>query len=569
MRYTDRSLVTVAVLMSAACTGQVLNWEPDAEGPGSSGSATSASGSTPGAANGMTTTEVQALPTSGLRRLTRLEYANSLHDLLGSDLDISLALPADEVADEGFEFQSVGAARATTTSLGVQQYETQALDVAEQVFSDGPRREALVGCAPASVDDPCVGSFLSAFGRRVFRRPLSSDELSRYSALVLAGDDAFDVWRGLQAATTAFLSSPHFLYRAELGAVDDSEPDGTRLRLDDFEVATRLSYLLWNTTPDDPLLDAAESGALASPQGLVDTLDRLLASPRSEQPFVRFFSEWLGFRGVTELPKDAARFPGYSPSLAEAMQGELETYVQQEIVRGGKSVLGLFDTKSTYVNAELAAFYGLPALTGDAFQKVTLPADSKRGGLLTFAGLLTANSRSVSTSPTLRGRFIRERLLCQDIPPPPPNVDAALPPPPEDGAVETMRERLARHTTEAACAGCHSQMDPLGLALEHFDAIGDYRELDQGKAIDATGDIDGLTFDGAVELGQLLAQHPLAARCVGAQLSQHAWGQKAEADNAWIFDALAVDFGQASFGVHALVASVVTHDSFRYSKGLR
>ncbi len=508
-----------------------------------------------------------ALPSSGLRRLTQEQYKSSVTDLLGDNLDLTLSLPADQVAEEGFEFISVGASQVTTSGLGIQQYDAFARALAGQVFEDVTHREAFVGCTSAALNDDCVTSFLQRFGRSAFRRPLSDEELARYRKLVNQGQLEFDVWRGLQVATTAFLSSPNFLYRVEVGFA--APQLAATYRLDDFEVATRLSYLLWNTTPDGQLLDAAAAGQLAQPDGLRQAAMRLLEAPRAEAPLVQFFSEWLGFKNLDQLPKDHSVFPEYTDTLRLAMRQQFERTIAGDFLRANRSLMEIFSTRDTYVNSELAKLYGLPAITGSEFVRVTLPGDGPRAGLLTLAGFLAANSRATMTSPTLRGRFISERLLCRPIAPPPPNVKTSLPPPPADGHIETMRERLTRHATDPGCAACHRQMDPFGLALEHFDGIGVYRELDQGQPINTSGELDGVAFDGAIGLGALLARDPRVASCVGRNLARHAWGQAEGSDENWIFDTLSQRFADSAYSFKELVLDLVTHDSFRFSGGPR
>ncbi len=544
------------------CYGEIQGdkaGSPTVPGPG---------GSVEGLPEGQTVQTAQtALPRSGLRRLTQEQYKSSVTDLLGDNLDLSLSLPADQVAEEGFEFISVGASQVTTSGLGVQQYDAFARALADQVFADVTHREAFVGCTSAALSDDCVTSFLQRFGRSAFRRPLSDEELARYRQLVNQGQLQFDVWRGLQVATTAFLNSPNFLYRVEVGFA--APQLAATYRLDDFEVATRLSYLLWNTTPDGQLLDAAAAGQLAQLDGLRQAAMRLLDAPRAEAPLVQFFSEWLGFKNLDQLPKDPLAFPAYTDTLRVAMRQQFERTIAGDFLRGNRSLMEIFSTRDTYVNFELAKLYGLPGITGSEFVRVTFPSDGPRVGLLTLAGLLAANSRATMTSPTLRGRFISERLLCRPIAPPPPNVKTSLPPPPADGHIETMRERLTRHATDPACAGCHRQMDPFGLALEHFDGVGVYRELDQGQPINTSGELDGVAFDGAIGLGALLAGDPRVASCVGRNLARHAWGQAEGSDENWIFDILSQRFAGSGYSFKALVLDLVTHDSFRFSGGPR
>lgn len=552
----------------SACTAEIGSSSPGvgAHGPSLNGGA--GSGGAAGGVGAEPPTQVAgSLPSSGLRRLTREQYTNAVGALLGEVSDATVDLPPDEVADEGFEFRSVGASRASTSAQQVQKYDAAATKLVGPIFASAEKRSKLLGCEPTSGDDACVSGFIHRFGQRAFRRPLASAEHERFLELVRAGAQTLDVWEGVEAAVVAFLTAPSFLYRVELGSPDPSTPG--RLVLDDFELATRLAFLMLNSIPDDELLESAGRHELATPAGLAVQAERLLGSSPGEATLVAFFSEWLGLRSLEDLPKDPALFPGFNAGLARPMRGELEAFVSRELVRGEGNVLGMYESSTTYVDGQLAKLYGLEAPGGDGFQKVILPPNTHRSGILTFAGVLAANSRATMTSPTLRGRFVRERLLCGEIPPPPPDVNATLPAPPAPGVVETTRERLARHAEQPACAACHRQMDPLGLALEHFDAIGAYRELDQGRELDTSGELDGARFNDAAELGHLLATHPQAARCLVRQLSRHALGQLDTADESWIFERMTQDFEKGGHTLKSLVGALVSHDAFRFTEGLR
>jgi hypothetical protein len=497
-------------------------------GGGVSGDRGGAGGGGPGPASAK-------LPVGGVRRLTVQQYANSVRDLLGEAITVPPIEP-DPSSDDEFVLTSVAVGRVSPSARAVDQYDSAGRAIARQVFGDPARRQALVGCTPAGAADACIARFLSGFGRRVWRRPLTDEELARYQAAVTMVAAGRDVWAGLEAATAALLASPNFVYRIELGA----KPGTTGKRqLDDHELATRLSYTLNDTTPDVALLDAAGRGELlARPEVLRAAIERLLASPRARQPLLSFFSEWLGTTGLDSngLAKDATLYPAATPALARGMYLEIEGLVARLVFDREADLLSLYDTRETFLTAELAQLYGLPAGAVPAGAKAspyTLPA-GPRAGLLTTGAFLSLNARASITSPTLRGVFIRERLLCQTVPPPPPDVDTTLPAPPP-GAVETMRERLTRHRMNPACDGCHRLMDPLGLALENFDALGAYRTTDAGKTIDPSGDMDGKAFDGPQALQALVRDNPAAATCALRQLVQLFTGT----DDAAVADSLA------------------------------
>jgi hypothetical protein len=451
------------------------------------------------------------LPAGALRRLTARQYANTVRDLLGAQITVP-EVEADLVPEDEFILGSVAAAGVAASPRAIEQYDAAARDLARQLLAD-PAAANVVGCAPATADAACIRRFLASFGRRAWRRSLTDEELGRYSGA------------GLEVAIAALLASPHFLYRVELGAPG---ADGRRV-LGDDELATRLAYTLWDTTPDAALLEAAGRGDLiGKPEVLRSHVERLLASPRARQPLLAMFSDWLGTNGLDRngLVKDAAAFPAATPALARAMYQEIEALVAHLVFDSPDAdLLSLYDSRQTFVTAELARLYGLPAGAvppGDSPSPVTLPP-GPRAGFLTTGAFLALNARSTTTSPTLRGMFIRERLLCQTVPAPPDNVDTTLPPPPPDRA-ETMRERLVRHMGDPACASCHALIDPPGLALENFDALGAYRSTDAGRPLDVTGSLDGDRFDGPQQLAGHLRAHPQAAACLLRQLVQHATG---------------------------------------------
>jgi hypothetical protein len=459
------------------------------------------------------------LAPGALRRLTVQQYTQSVRDLLGATIKVP-PLEPDPSDDDEFVFTSVATAGVSSSPRAIDLYDAAAREVARQAFADPARRQQVAGCDAATAG--CAERFLGTFGQRVWRRPLTSDEIARYAraAAAVAASEG-NPWAGLEAVTAALFASPSFLYRVELGA-----PAANQRKLSDHEVATRLSYTLWDTTPDAALLDAAGRGDLVGkPDVLRAQIDRLLASSRARAPALSYFAEWLGTAGLDSagLAKDAAAFPQATRTLATAMYKEVEAMVGA-VVDGDVDVLTLLDTRQTVLTAELAKVYGMPDAVpaGAASAPVTLP-DGPRGGVFGTGAFLALNARASSTSPTLRGQFVRERLLCQRVPPPPPNVDTTIPPSPA-GMPETMRERLARHSTDPGCAGCHHLMDPLGLALENFDALGAFRTTDVGKPIDARGELDGRSFDGPAGLRVAVREHARAPVCAVAQLARHLTG---------------------------------------------
>jgi hypothetical protein len=577
-RARHRCEALALTLALAGCTGSI----PPRGGAGTSAPAGSG-GTPPGAAETGTnppavgssdpdggTRPALTLPAGALRRLTSQQYANTVRDLLGAPTTVP-ALEPDPSSDDELLLTSVAVTHVVPSASAVDQYDASGRELARQVFADPARRQQLVGCAPAKADDPCIARYLAGFGRRAWRRPLSDDEIRRYTTAVATVAQARgDVWAGLETATAALLASPYFVYRAELGT--PVAPGASRRALDDYELATRLSYTLVDTTPDIALLEAAGRGELLKrPEALRSTIERLLASPAARLTLSTFFSEWLGTIGLDKngVAKDATLFPDASPALARGMFQEIEGLVTSLIFDKEVDFLSLYGTRETFLTAELARLYGLPpgaVPAGASSSPYTLP-DGPRGGLLTTAAFLALNARASMTSPTLRGMFIRERLLCQHVPPPPPNVETTLPPPPPGVQQETMRQRLARHTADASCAGCHRAIDPLGLALETFDALGAFRTADAGQPIDVSGELDGRGFTGPQELQQRVREHEAAVPCLISRVVQHLTGTGDAAVAASTAAQLTETWRRAGGRLAPFLVSYLASDLFRTVEG--
>jgi len=516
----------LAALIGLGCSGQIgSGGGGDRSGGGSPGSGPAGNpvpmGDPRGNAPAPTLPPtVQAMFKPGpatLRRLTSSQYVNTIRDLLGTDVTVPGGFEPDTVLSG---FASVGASLTTLSAGATEKFEAAAMNLAEQVVGDPTRRGRLVNCTPAGpTDDACARSFVTGFGRRAWRRPLTDEEVGRYVAVAReAGTALGDFWKGLGWALAGLLQSPHFLYRVELG----QPMAGTGQRaFDDWELASRLSFFLWNSTPDDALLDAAQARRLTR-DGLRKEALRLVDSPRSRAATKAFFAELLRLDGADDLEQSPANFPEVTPTLGPAMREETLRLLEDVVLSQTGDFRQVFDLEATFVNAELARLYGLPTPAGGNFQRVALPAGGLRRGLLGQASFLALNAHETTTSPTRRGKFVRESVLCHEIPAPPPDVDASLPPEPP-GNARTMRERLAAHDAPT-CTACHSRMDPIGLAFENFDAIGKFRQTDGGRPIDASGELDGARFADPRELGTLLRRHPDLETCLVRGVYRYAFG---------------------------------------------
>ncbi|MEO7331483.1 MAG: DUF1592 domain-containing protein [Minicystis sp.] len=459
---------------------------------------------------------------STLHRLTRAQYRNAVHDLLGKGLAIPTAIEPD-IASGGItsvSFASVGSAIGSVSRRGIEQYEAAAFTIADQAMTAGPTREALVGCAPKGTsDEGCARSFLGALARKAWRRPIEAVELDRLTSVATkAATTLGDFHQGLGFGVAAILQSPFFLYRVELGTPEAGK-QGLR-RYQGHELASRLSFFLWNTTPDAELLDAADKGTLDDESGLEAQVDRLLASPRAHDAVRNFFTERFGLDQLDDLSKDSVVFPAMSADLGPSAREETLRILEQMLMIEGADYREVFTTRRTFVNRKLAALYGVPALSLDTFNEVTLPETGLRRGLLGHASLLTLYAHPTSSSATLRGKFIRKALLCGVIPNPPANVNTALPDPKEAGP--TLRDRLSVHEAQPFCGSCHRPMDSIGLGLENFDGLAQIRSTENDALIDPQGDLDGVAFSTPIELGKAISQHPDLGPCLVRHLVRYA-----------------------------------------------
>jgi Protein of unknown function (DUF1592)/Protein of unknown function (DUF1588)/Protein of unknown function (DUF1595)/Protein of unknown function (DUF1585)/Protein of unknown function (DUF1587) len=491
-----------------------------------------------------------------LPRLTAVQYRNTLVALLGDDLPPTPVEPDTNP----YLFYTIGATSTTLSELGTQQYEEAADAVTHAVFDDATRRAALLGCEPTGAGDGCVSQFLASFGRRAFRRPLSDAEHARWlqASVDLAQPDAIE---GLRLAVAGMLQSPHFLYRVELGEPDPELPD--RVRYTGWEMASRLSYLLWNTMPDDALFAAADRGDLLEREGITTEVERMLADPRASETIQFFFAQFLDLGRLDGITKDAETFPAFTLTMPDAMRTEVELLVEDVVLRSQGDTRSIFSTRRTFVNDELAALYGVeaPGAGPITYVPVELPDDGPRAGILSLGAFLTMNAKETRTSPTARGKYVRERVLCQSVPPPPQDVDTDLDPP--SGTGVTQREILEEHRLNPACAGCHAFIDPPGLLFESFDGMGAFRELENGVPVDASGDLDGVPLDGARELAALLENDPRVGRCMVTQLFRHAQGRLETEQEAPVIDDIDARFAAAEYRFLDLLVELATHEGFR------
>jgi hypothetical protein len=333
------------------------------------------------------------------------------------------------------------------------------------------------------------------------------------------------------------------------------------------ELAARLSFFVWNTTPDAALLAAADSGELSNAAGVSAQVQRLLASARATDAIDELFADYLQLEALDSLVKLPEAYPAATATLPDAMKQETLLSLREFLWNAGGDYRDVFTSNRTFVNRELAKLYGVTPPAGDSFAQVTLPANGPRAGLLTQASFLALHAHPGRSSPTVRGKFLRENLLCQAIPSPPDNVDTSLPASPNDKL--TARQRLTAHREDPSCASCHQLMDPLGLALEHFDGIGAYRETENGLTIDATGELDGVRFDDARGLAGVVAAHPNTTDCFVRTVLRYARGTLENGSEVALLASLEGEFARSGYGLRALVSAVATEPSFRQTGALQ
>lgn len=457
------------------------------------------------------------------RLMSGSQYSQTIANIFGEDISAAVPAPLPPMTrTDGL--LATGAASIGMTSDQLGQLQQAATTIAAKVV-DESHREFLVPCKPAdekAADAGCATEFIKSTGRLLYRRPLDEKRLSELvDEAGKAADDLKDFYAGLATALEGMLISPEMLFIVDVAESDPDNPD--RRRLDAYSLASRLSFFLWNSAPDDELLRAAESGEIQTRKGRERIVDAMLKSARLEHGVRAFFDDMLQFDKFSSLAKDAMAYPAVTGStLADAREQTLRTIVDHLITKNA-DYRDLFTTRSTFMSMNLAAVYGVPAV--DDWVAYEFPEDSRRGGLLTQISFLAANAHPGRSSPTLRGKALRELLLCQKVPPPPPNVDFSLLEDP-DASLKTARERLAVHSSNPTCAGCHLITDPMGLALENFDGSGEWRDTEEGAVLDTSGDLDGSEFKDVEGLNQALHDHPMLPSCIVNRMYSYGVGGK-------------------------------------------
>ena len=584
----DLAPALAMAVATMACSGTVGGGQtPGAGGAsstgsaGSSGSGTAGSGSgTAGAAAGtgtggsVSTTGVAgsgvqatcpttAITPTPLRRLTKFEYANTTKNLLNVTSTAVNDLPADEVT-EGF---SNNAGILTVSSLHAEKYVLASEALAKEAVKN---LAALTNnCNTTSRgEDACAMDFANSFGRRAFRRAVTADDRTNLMAAYSAGRTGGSYAEGIEVMIRAALQSPHFIYRLETTAPAD--PNAQLVPISQYELASRLSFLIWASGPDDALLDAAGRGELVDRAAVATKARAMLADTKARTAVTEFYNQWIGTSRLDIMTKSTTQFPTYSDAVRDAMKLETPAFVQYVLWSGDHKLDTLLTSPAGFVTSALASVYGVtvPANTTTPMM-VSLPAAQNRAGILTQAGFLAVQAHPDQTSPVLRGKFVRTKLMCQNVPPPPMDVDISVP---AVTSAPTARERFAAHESAAtSCKSCHVMMDPIGLAFEGFDAIGKYRTSENGVTLDLSGQIVGSaggaldgTFNGVRELATKLAGSDQVRDCVATQWFRYAAGRTEEVPDGCSLTTLQDAFGASGGDLNELVVAMTQTDAFWY-----
>ena len=483
------------------------------------------------------------------RLLTRVEYRNTVADLLGTTLDPTGSFPAEPMVESFFNHRTSHQANP----LLVEHYQKAAAELAHQALDEGISR--LHPCPEETLGENCADLFIQGFGKRAFRRPLTDQERRSFLTLYQRAAPTLGQEEALSTIVEVMLQAPQFLYRVE---APPQASDEQALHLGPYEMASRLSYFLQGTMPDPELLRAAGEGQLGTRAEVALQARRLLASPAARWQIRDFYRQWLGLSQLDSIERQSASFPQH-------LQESLLRFVDGLHEDANSNIAHLYSSPDLFLNAELATTYGLPAPEGD-WQKYSLPG--QRSGLLTQPAVLTLLSHADQSSPIFRGVFVRQNFLCAPVEPPPPSVNNT-PPDPQPGL--TTRELFRVHTEAAVCATCHSLIDPIGFGLEHYDELGRYRETQSGLAVDASGELVGLPeeslngpFDGAIELAEKIATSETALSCLAQKWATFALGRSLEPGDQCSLDRAVAQASASGGNLSELLVALVSSDAFRF-----
>jgi hypothetical protein len=579
---TAFGLVSAACL--AACGGTIDGASEDM--PGTTGTRQGAGGQTGtgpgpgGSSTGPLPTDPSAVPPERMmstvckgvdpgpiyaRRLTKREYNNTIRDLLQDTSQPARDFPTEQQV-EGFDNNALA---ATVSPVLLEQY----LVVADRVATAAVAKPAVLGlpagCDTTNGTDACATTFIQTFGKKAFRRPVTPDEVTLIQGVYQAGKANGGFANGIRLAMMEMLMAPPFLYRIEYGA--PAKAGETITRPDPYEMASRLSFLLWNSMPDPVLFDAAAANKLSAAADVMAQAQRMLGDKtRRSDVTNHFYEQWFDVDRMDQVMKDTTVYKTFSAALLPAMTQELLGFLEDLTWASNGDLPALFTAPFTYVNTQLATFYKVPAPTGTSFSKVMLdPQATHRAGLLTQGAILNVYAHANQTAPVLRGKFVREMLMCQRPPNPPNNIVIKLP---DLSPTLSTRERFNMHSTDPNCAGCHTLMDPIGLGFEGYDGVGLYRTTENGKPIDTTGEIKGAFsggdghFNGVMELSNKLSTADEVRGCLAVKWFTYGYGRQQTDNDVCSLDVLKRTFAAGGYKLKDFLVALTQTDAFLYRR---
>lgn len=490
-----------------------------------------------------------------LRRLNRDELSHTLRDLLGLTTNEGDGFPEDAEGPAGFYFPGVMSTLETSYLL----------ETSEQISKSlAAKMPTLVGCDPATGEAACARSFIEKFGSRAYRRPLETEEVDELLAFFSSARMGlkYPFYDAARLVVQVMLQSPHFLYHRESG-LRETVREGA-IVLDAYGVASRLSYFLWGSMPDDALFAAAANGQLSTPDGIAAQAARMMEMPKFRDTLKSFHFQWLGIKDLATVAKDPNKFPEFTPELVAAMERETLDFVTDVVATDGK-LKTMLTAQFSFLDADLAKIYGLPTtgLLPGQFQKVSLEGHN-RSGVLTQPSFLAWGATTIDPLPPRRGLKVLEQFLCQLPPPPPDNVPALAP----QGPNQTNRQRFEEHLKNGCAQACHGLIDPLGFAFEGFDAIGRFRTTDNNQPVNASGSLrlspDGQEqfFNNAQEMNAILAQSPEVALCVAKKWFRFGLGRLERPGDGVGLKAAQQAFLSSDTDLRKLIAAIAVSRAF-------
>lgn len=544
----------------AACTGSIY-------GPGQNPNNVQGGGGSGAGGGGMVkptpvcTNHVIEPGATPMRLLSTAEYLATLTDLVGDVPGLSASLADDHGAS------ALGIARPDVGLPELQTIQDVGAKVAATVVGNATTLGKLAPCDAATDKRTCAKNFVTTFGARAYRAPITdAADIERHLVVFDAGATT-SYQHGIELVLTAMLQAPRFLYVVEVGTGEKVAADA--VKLSGYEIAARLSYSVWGTMPDAKLTAAAAAGMLSTKEGVATQLAWMLADPRGQTMVRRFVEGWTRVGDASGLAKDAKAYPQWTstPTLGDSMVGQARAFFDDVLASQGGKLSALLTSTKVFANQDLSSYYGGGA-AGATFQPVT-SASGTPSGMLTLPALLSILAKPDSSSPIYRGKFVREEMLCQQLPPPPNNV----PKPPDVMAGVSTRERFRQHEVDPACSGCHQQIDPIGLGFENYDGVGRFRTMDNGQPVDASGEVKGSDdvdgkFNGVAELGQKLAGSQQVQSCLTKQWFRFMMTRfEQDSDSCSLADVMA-KFHAGDGSLNVLPTALAQSDAFMYRRPL-